>query len=290
MKKYQALFIAGIVACSAAAFGNQTIVSSNNPGGDAFTWAGNSPDGIQAIGTSGWYYANVRNGSTVGIDSTNPDTALSPADGSVHFQMPNNGAGPTGKADVEYYAWDVTDTNGYSNSAGLGTLGNLTSFSYDWYKSGSSTTSAATAPALRLILSNGGSDFHFLVFEDYTNGGGGTSVSNQWVHDDVTSTSQLWLTHDGGDGSEHLSSLAQWMSGAGFDTAINANTKVMGISVGVGSGWSGSFDGYADNVSIGFNGDSTTYNFEPQAVPEPAAFVMPILLGGFAFIKSRARS
>lgn len=290
MKKVQSLFITAALVAAGSAYGQtNVIVNSNNAGGDAYSYAGNNPDGLQAIGNSGWFYANVRNGSTVGIDGTNPDTAITPDNGSVHFQMPDTGSNPTGKADVEYYAWDTSNPSTYATSAGLGTLGDLTSFSYDWFKDGNSTTSAATAPALRLILSNGGTDFHFLVFEDYTNKNG-TSVSNQWVHDDVTSSSQLWLTHDGGDGTEHLSTLADWMSGQGFDTAINANTKVMGISCGVGSGWNGSFNGWADNISIGFNNQVTNYNFETQSVPEPSGLAAAAagVLGLLGFRRRKA--
>ncbi len=287
MKPIRTFVVGALLACLSASFAQTVNVYSNNPGGDAFTWSGNNPDGFQAIGNSGWYYANVRNGSTVGIDNSRNDTLMTNSNGSVHFQMPDTGTNPTGKADVEYYGWNVADPGSFLTSAGLGTLGNLTSFSYDWYKDPASTTSSATAPSLRLILRDSSGGFHYLVYEDYTNNGG-SSVSGTWVHDSVTANSQLWLTHDGGNGSEHDNSLSQWMGGTGFDSAINSGTTVMGISMGVGSGWNGAFNGWADNITIGFNGQNTQYKFE--TVPAPTWFVLPGLLLAFAILKSRPKA
>jgi hypothetical protein len=46
---------------------------------------------------------------------------------------------------------------------------------------------------------------------------------------------------------------------------------VYGISAGVGSGW-GTFQGAVDDITVGFGGASTTYNFE--VVPEPSTVLL----------------
>ncbi|MCS6920780.1 MAG: hypothetical protein NZM07_02480, partial [Elioraea sp.] len=65
-----------------------TIVLSNNSApGDSFVNAGPTNQG-QAIGTTGWYYNNVRNSGSVGISTALPRNG----NGSAFFSSPSGAA------------------------------------------------------------------------------------------------------------------------------------------------------------------------------------------------------
>ncbi|BCW99848.1 MAG: hypothetical protein KatS3mg024_2675 [Armatimonadota bacterium] len=72
------------------------------------------------------------------------------------------------------------------------------------------------------------------------------------------------------------------------------SARVLGISAGIGSGWTGTFDGAVDNITIGFGSSVTTYNFELAAapVPEPVFFQMGALMGlsGLGLLRLRRRA
>jgi hypothetical protein len=53
--------------------------------------------------------------------------------------------------------------------------------------------------------------------------------------------------------------------------AVGATLYVISVNAGIGSGWNGTFTGAVDNITFGFNGAYTTYNFE--VVPEPASML-----------------
>lgn len=227
-------------------------VYSNNPSpGDAFTYAGGSPGGTQAIGGTGWIYNNVRNNAIIGINNTNPRSG----NGSVGFQVPTGA-----KADVEMYGQ-------------LGTLGNLTSLGYDWYRSSSSTASAHYHPALRLLVHDPVTNaIGYLVFELAYNPSVSPVPVDQWVTEDIVASDyNLWATGGlPGAFTDYNTTLSEWQTNHG-------DYNVLSISSGVGSGWNGSFNGAVDNITIGFGGDSTTYNFEVQGngvVPEPATILV----------------
>ncbi len=75
--------------------------------------------------------------------------------------------------------------------------------------------------------------------------------------------------------------LSNWQSTYG-------NYNVLGVSAGCGSGW-GSFSGAVDDITFGFNGASTTYNFE--VVPEPGTLALLAAFGltalGAAWMRRR---
>ena len=61
---------------------------------------------------------------------------------------------------------------------------------------------------------------------------------------------------------------------------------MLGVSAGVGSGWD-TLQGAVDDITVGFGGASTTYNFE--VVPEPAtvALVGAGLMGLLMVVRRR---
>jgi hypothetical protein len=226
-------------------------VYSNNPSpGDFFTHSGVG-DGSQAIGGSGWSYNNVRNNAVIGINNTLANNG----NGSVGFQVPTGA-----KADIEMYG-------------SLGTLGQLSSFGYDWYRDSTSTASSHYHPSLRLLVSDPVTGANgYLVFELAYNPSVSAVPVDQWVTEDIVASDyNLWATGSlPGAFSDYNTTLSEWQ--------INhSDYLVLGISSGVGSGWDGSFNGGVDNITIGFNGDSTTYNFEVLSqgvVPEPTTILV----------------
>ena len=113
----------------------------------------------------------------------------------------------------------------------------------------------------------------YLVFERVYNGFSGAAPVNSWQSDDIVSNNyKLWATASLGFGDPNvninnvLKTIPEWLNAA---SNANATLLVISVNAGIGSGWSGTFTGAVDNITFGFNGTYTTYNFE--VVPEPAS-------------------
>ena len=222
-----------------------------------------------SVGT--WFQANVRPGGTVGITT---DYARD-GNGSAYFATQGGGA----KADLEFlFAQPVA-------------LSDLSSISYDYFRDASSTTMATLAPVMRLDILKDGNWAGSLVFENYYQHSA-NAVAGSWttVSADLND-GIIWATNAAlgpknaaADGGEKT--FAEWLAGNAGHTLT-----VSGMSIGVGSGWTGSFQGAVDNVHVAFaNGPGATYNFEVAAtgaVPEPASWAM--MLGGFGLIGGAMR-
>lgn len=238
-------------------------IFSNNIGGDTFTNAGGTNTG-QAI-NSGWHYNNVRNSGIVGIRSTYARSG----NGSVYMETTQGPGGASSKADIELLVnANVNGSGNYNSTGSLGRLADLTSFGYDWYRDAASTNDGIQHPSLRLqVISADQTQFGYLVFERVYNGFG-AAPTNSWQTDDVyanRATYNLWATGSIAGAFTYNTTLQQWMSSA-------SDFYVLNVSTGVGSGW-GPFVGAVDNVSIGFSGSNTTYNFEVVPTPGSAALV-----------------
>ena len=97
------------------------------------------------------------------------------------------------------------------------------------------------------------------------------------------------FTNSGGVQELYNRTIQDWQTTPNPNAAfpsLNNGAVVYGLSLGSGDGWAGTFDGAADNVTIGFNGASTTYNFETQPVPEPAT-IAALGLGALGFLRKR---
>ena len=250
---------------SASAQVTITVNSNNGSPGDDFTNPTTSNTSLvtpgAALDASGWYYNNVRNNGHVGIQTTYPYDG----NGSVAFNATQGPSGNSSKADIEYY----NVVGGVPQA--LGTLGNLTSFSYNWYRASGGTASQWLAPVLRLsVASPDNTKSGYLIFEPVYNAlGNNAAPVNQWeTNNIVAEDDHLWssgstlpnLGNDYGDAVK----LSSWQSSYG-------NYLVYGISAGVGSGW-GTFQGAVDDITVGFGGASTTYDFE--VVPEPSTVLL----------------
>ncbi|BCW99847.1 MAG: hypothetical protein KatS3mg024_2674 [Armatimonadota bacterium] len=126
-----------------------------------------------------WLRINVRNGGSVGITGTYPRSG----NGSMWLSGPANA-----KADAEYYF--------NLNASYL--LSDVSAFSYDWYRSSSSTALAHLHPALRLFVDRDGNlltsnDRGYLVYERAYNPNTSPVPTDQWVTDDAINA-KLWST------------------------------------------------------------------------------------------------
>lgn len=223
-----------------------------------------------------WQQRNVRGNGEVGITTDYADA--NGGNGSIYFST--DGSNPS-KADMEYY---------FSQPLALSTFESAT---YDWYRDSASTNGAVQGPSLRLAVSTGApGSFTYLVFEPYYQGPPAPLVTDTWVTSVFNTGSTVWASNAGltlppATGSCAVgcfNTLANWAS-------ANPTLNVIGVSTGVGSGWTaGGFRGAVDNVGFTFDGESSSFNFEVSAVPEPATWAMMIAGFGLAGAALRRRS
>lgn len=226
----------------------------------------------------GWTPANVRTDASVAITGT-----YKPAGETGSLEFNTNTVTPgQDKAD---FAHAVNGT--------LGALINGGALSFDYYVDSASTTASHLAPAFRLTFFDEATNKSgYLIWEDTYNGGG--VPTDTWVSNDILAGNFWMRTFGPGFTVEQFGvTLADWANGASFagSYTLSAATRIVGVEVGVGSGWGNSFKGAVDhvNVSFGTAGQGVNANFEAGVVPEPATWTMMIMGFGAAGALLRRR-
>lgn len=231
---------------------------------------------ITPVNPQGWAAANVRSDASVAITGMLPRAG----DGSIQFQTMTVTPGQD-KADFQL-TW---------NPDPLRTMGSLDEVSYEYYRDSSSTTGANFHPVLRLFfyLDQGTPNLAddivgLFIFEEVYQVGGSVPLDT-WDFNDLLNQ-RFWMfisVSASGTGvvQNYGMTLNDWMNNLDPNTSmppvglpgdptpptLSAGTAIVGVNVGVGSGWGANFLGYVDNVRLGFGGTTDTYNFNVVNVP-----------------------
>lgn len=150
------------------------------------------------------------------------------------------------------------------------------------YRESGGTSAPHLAPSMRIIFATN-AGINYLVWEPTYNGIS-TIPTDVWNSFDATS-GNWWLRQPGNTVEEYNHSLAYWLA----DPRVG-NVAILGINTGVGSGWTGTFNGAVDNVRLAIGTSDTTWNFEASAaaVPEPGEAVT-LLSGGLGVLFAASR-
>ncbi len=208
-----------------------------------------------------WQRIDIRATASVGITGDYPRSG----NGSV-LMTSGDGAGKT--------TWQ------YFPTGGLGPLSSFISATFDWYRDSVSTTGVNFSPVFRIRVDNDGNpltvnDQSWLVYEPAA-WGFGPAPTDTWVTANITATTFMWVWQAGAANSQiPMFNMGQFAAGAyvpepgGFP--IPATATILGVQVGTGSGWAGTFRGAIDNVGLTAASMLGSDNFELNAPLAPVS-------------------
>jgi len=228
----------------------------------------------------GWEAANVRSDGLVELSKSQPLFG----DGSLLFATDTQTNGQD-KADYQLFWQQSVDSVDFPER----TLGEINQLNYAWYRDSSSTTAAHLIPVFRLNFyddNNTPTDLSddvvgSLIWEGVYNGFN-APIEDSWeIVDMIADNFWVFVSFNGqGTGTgviqNYNSSLSDWINNGPVgqvgdpQISLDGDTLILGVNVGVGSGWGNTFMGYVDAVRISFGaGDDTLFNFEvcPLFVP-----------------------
>jgi len=142
-------------------------------------------------------------------------------------------------------------------------LADIDEMSYWSYRASSSTNPAAQTISLNMEVDNigDGTGYTTLVFEPIYNPSQGAMALDTWQNwDAFDSGNAVWWSTMDILGVCAFNCFVPWST----ILANNPDAEIIyAFGFNVGSGWVGNFEGYADTLTFGVAGDSTTYDFEP---------------------------
>ncbi len=242
----------------------------------------------------GWEAANVRADAMVEINDMQPLFG----DGSLMFATDTVTPGQD-KADFQLFWQQSAMSIDYPNR----TLGQLSQLLFAWYRDGISTTAGHLVPGFKLqFYDDGGTPQNFsddsvglLIWEPVYNGIN-PSPSDAWQITDITQDYFWAFVSQSPSGSGVIQNfsvtLDDWVNGSPSGQPgdpviqLSANTYVLGVQIGVGSGWNNQFLGYVDAVQVAFGvTDDALYNFETCPTPDSNPDPDVIFMHGFECVK-----
>ena len=211
----------------------------------------------------GWESANLRDDAIVEINDNQPLFG----GGSLMFATDTVTSGQD-KGDFQFIWQQSIDAIDFPDRI----LGNISELSYFWYRDANSTTAAHFTPVVRLsFYDDAGTpqDFNddktgFLIWEGIYNGIN-PAATDSWQLSDIIN-GNFWAFVSGeGVVADFDVTLDDWVTGnhPNGSLSLSTNTNIIGLNIGVGSGWNNSFIGYVDAVRLSFGEvDDVLYNFE----------------------------
>lgn len=258
------------------AYGAGVAVTTTNASGKTTNVTGPSGGANRATATpvvGAFYQSEVGGNGTVGITTTYTN------DGNGAAYFADNDAADAAKGDLAY------------NFAAPVALSSLTNVSYDFYRDSSSTVNAGLAPVLRFNILKDGLFAGSLVLENIYQTQANAPVDTWTSVTAGLNSGRIWATNTRlgptfANANGGQKTFQQWI-----DDNAGSTLTVTGLSLGFGSGWTGTFAGAIDNVNFAFTGGpSADFDFSvaaAAAVPEPGSWAM--MLVGFGLVGGVAR-
>ncbi len=190
-----------------------------------------------------------------------PDTTdwfpYTPGDSSVAITAVNP---RSGRGSLELTKGNGNGSAFINESRTFGTVGMLSSFSFDWFTDPASSSSLPPDIALR-VYSYGDPRSFFLVWNGCSATSCGTYPTGTWQRSDIVRSLSIQQAEDNPPPARLVD--------------VPRDAPIIGIHVPTSYSFGGPWHGFVDNVTLGFAGQRpTSYNFEPTSTLNTASLLL----------------